>query len=237
MNKLYENQRTSISYNELNHIFQPILLTIKNGNIVDHDAFVISFGTFLEVMHFHPSSSERWLDVMTTIVNDLYINSYQKYNTLNTFTTLNTSSNTCLWEWWKCFCTENDENITYPIDKKIDHLIDKYDIAELLEMNKLYDMMSDFFDDYIHHDKNYEKYTTLYIDSLIIGIYISLTTLKTLLDIPHPHPNTLEEIDLENSLSSNEKFKRIAKGYIIHLLCNDRLDHMITFSYAKHAVK
>lgn len=64
LEKLYENRRDRVSITELRGLCNELFTTSFGSTNID--MAIIAFGTFLEVMQFHPSISERWLTMATT---------------------------------------------------------------------------------------------------------------------------------------------------------------------------
>lgn len=215
IDKLNENQRTYISYHDLYTICKEYLDTVKNSEIVDVESLVLSFGTFLEVVPSHRRYQEEWLNGLVNTLNDLRLNTYRTiYNDVN-------NENKC-----KCFCfgcleyigcisvelSETGMIYKYPIDRKIDQLTEKYFSSskeDFREMYRIHDMMSEYFE---HHSE--QKYTKLYIDSLILGIYITIITMN---------------------INSSSVIKSFFVGYIKHLLRNERIQREQTkFIYGNY---
>jgi hypothetical protein len=216
--KLYENRRTFITYQELYTICKEFLSTVKNSQLIDIESVVLSFGTFLEVMVYHPSISERWLYTMINILNELRLNSYRTCNTIHE----NHNKYDCLKYCVGCMClpelSENGIIYKHPIDRKIDQLVSKHfstNSEGILEMYRIYDMMNEYFESFDH-------YTQQYIDSIILGIYISIHAFRDLIKIN-------EELNLE-------KLNLLFVSYTKHLLRNERIPHdQIKFIYGNYA--
>lgn len=227
IDKLIENHH--ISYHELYTICKEFLENIKNNEIVDIESLVLCFGTFLEVIpHLHlRTMSERWLNVMINTLQELSLNSYRTCNTI--YHDSHETHQSCLCtictictRWLGCVNVELSEAgmmYKYPIDKKIDYLIDKHfsSSSEILESSRIYDIISEYFENHTE-----QKYTKIYVDSLILGIYISVHTINQNNNENNQNNNGNDEL-----FPSFPLFTLFIK-YIKHLLRNERIqrEHM-----------
>lgn len=215
---LYGNQATFISYPDLYKELNHFLGTVKNSELVDIDTLVLCFGTFLEMVPNNNSlNALEWLNVMKNTLNELSLNSYRSCNTIYSTNNRTLCQGCEGWSEWLlrrigCVSVELSEAgimYKYPIDKKIDELMNKHfpmssSSSDFLEMSRIYDIISEYFENHTE-----QKYTKIYIDSLILGIYISIHAYK------------------------NDEKKPFFVKYIKRLLRNERVQRdQIKFIYA-----
>lgn len=211
---LYGNQATFISYPDLYRELNHFLSTVKNSELVDIDTLVLCFGTFLEtVPNSNSLNTLEWLNVMKNTLNELSLNSYRSCNTIYATNNRTLTCEGCqgCTEWLLCRIgcvsvelSEAGIMYKYPIDKKIDELMNKHfpissSSSDFLEMSRIYDIISEYFEDHTE-----QKYTKIYIDSLILGIYISIHACY------------------KNVENNENNIKPFFVKYIKHLLRNER---------------
>lgn len=202
LEKLYENHRDRISIVELRGLCSDLFTTAFGSTNID-TAF-IAFGTFLEVMQFHPSIGERWLTMATT--QNLFSLSMNEevdksstssddpcpqYQTFGTIIQDQPQWNMlclCCYQWSGCEDIENnDEKLNenglvykYPIYQRIDRLNNKY-------------LWSGTDGTIINFEDQNKIYTAIWkmvnefyknknnnLQAIVYGIYVSFQTVKNL---------------------------------------------------------
>lgn len=230
LDKIYVNRRECISHTDLRGLcYEFFNEMVGNPNI---DIAVIAFGTFLELMQFHPTIGERWLTITSThnlfsllLVNNKTIDqsstSYQTFGTM-IVPSMNHDSKLnflclCCYRWFGCedenTLNENGMVYKHPIYQRVDRVIDKYfkeETVDIEDHNQIYTIFWSMANEFYTGAND----TNVNVQGIVYGFYITFYALKSLCN-PSIGDNKAKIVKIMNSyiksLLKYEQFVRIMK--------------------------